>query len=144
VHGALAVNYQIAYQPGTLTVAREPMTTTARDGQIDASESLPALTASVGGLVAGDTRASALAAAPTCSAPGAGPSPAPGSYEIICAGAAAANYDITYRPGTLTVHSRTPARELTLATRRIVVVKPATRTVNVTCTIDQPRCRAAG
>ena len=136
-------------QPVAIAVARAPLTITANDKTVAAGAPLPGFDATVAGLVGDDT----LATPPTCSAPGAGATPAPGSYPITCAGAVAANYAIDYQPGTLTVTApaavpETPpaapaapaaATTLTLGTRRIVVIKRNTRNLPVTCTLDQPR-----
>ena len=98
------------------------------------------------GQVAGDTPTGGLTTPPSCSAAGATAAPAPGIYRIRCSGAQAANYTIGYQPGTLTVHPRTvppePAHTLTLSGKRIVVIKRSTRTLAMTCTLDQPRLQS--
>ncbi len=136
-------------QPVTITVKHAPLTITANDKHATAGDPLPAFDATTTGLVAGDSRASALTKQPTCTTT-ATATPAPGSYPISCTGAQAPNYMITYRPGTLVVAARPPqaarplqaARTLTLDTRRIFAIKRSTRRLRISCRLDQPRLDA--
>ncbi|HEV2394893.1 MAG TPA: MBG domain-containing protein [Verrucomicrobiae bacterium] len=102
--GAADANYNISYAPGALTVTPASLTITANNQSKVYGAALPTLTASYSGFVNGDTVAS-LATAPTLSTT-ATASSAVGTYPITAAGAADANYNISYGPGTLTV---TPA-----------------------------------
>ncbi len=102
--GLASANYAITFVGGTLTVTPAPLTITADPATKVYGASLPPLTASYAGLVGFDTPAS-LAAAPKL-ATTAGPRSHVGTYAITAAGAASADYAITYVAGILTV---TPA-----------------------------------
>ena len=100
--GATAANYEIDYVDGALTVTRAPLTITASDASMIYGAGAPTVAPSYDGFVNAED-ASDLATAPTC---GGGSSTTPaGTYPgaTSCSGAAAANYDITYVSGDLTV-----------------------------------------
>ncbi len=97
-------NYTITFQTGTLTVTPAPLLAIADDQTKEYGAALPALTFHFTGFVNGDTPAS-LTTAPTATTTATTPS-AVGSYPIKVSGATAANYTITFQPGTLTI---TPA-----------------------------------
>jgi gliding motility-associated-like protein len=85
----------------TLTVTKAPLTITANAQTKTYGSANPAFTVSYSGLVNGDTQASlATQASVTSSATTAS---VVGTYAITASGAAAANYNITYAQGTLTV-----------------------------------------
>jgi hypothetical protein len=94
--------------PWAQTVMPAPLTITANNQTKVFGAAVPALTASYSGFVNGDTPAS-LTTPPTLSTTATASSPV-GTYPITAAGAAAANYAITYVAGTLTV---TPASTVT-------------------------------
>ena len=85
----------------TLTVAKAPLTITAKNYTIKQGEALPSFEASYTGFTNGDTE-NVLTNRPTftCVATSAS---ALGTYDIIVSGATAQNYDITYVKGTLTI-----------------------------------------
>ena len=85
----------------TLTVAKAPLTITANDATKNVGEENPAFTASYEGFV-GDDDASVLTAQPTFTTEADENSPV-GTYAIVVSGAEAANYEISYVNGTLTV-----------------------------------------
>ncbi|MCX6929802.1 MAG: MBG domain-containing protein, partial [Verrucomicrobia bacterium] len=101
--GAAAANYSISYVPGTLTVSPAPLTITANNQTKMDGAPLPELTVNYSGFVNGDT-ASSLTTAPTVTTTATANSPV-GSYAINVSGAVAANYSISYVPGTLTINS---------------------------------------
>lgn len=104
VSGASAANYSITFQPGTLTITPAPLTITADDEAKPYGADPPTLTVHYDGFINGDSPAS-LTVAPTTST-SATPASGVGSFPITVSGASAANYSITFQPGTLTI---TPA-----------------------------------
>ncbi len=102
--GALDPDYTISYVAGTLTITPAPLTISADNQTKVYGQANPALTASYSGFVNGDTAAS-LSTPPALSTTATAASPV-GTYAITAAGAADADYTITYVAGTLTV---TPA-----------------------------------
>ncbi len=98
-----AANYAITFQNGTLTVSAAPLTITANDATRLYGQANPTLTATVTGLMNGETAAvvSGLVLSTTAT-----PSSSVGSYAITAANGTASNYSITFQNGTLTV---TPA-----------------------------------
>jgi len=101
VSGAVDGNYNINYVSGNLTVTPATLTITANSLTKVYGAALPALTANYSGFVNGDTRAS-LTTRPNITTIASASSPA-GTYPIAVAGAADANYTISYVAGTLTV-----------------------------------------
>ena len=85
----------------TLTVAKAPLTITVNDATKNVGDANPAFTASYEGFV-GDDDASVLTAQPTFTTEANENSPV-GTYAIVVSGAEAANYEINYVNGTLTV-----------------------------------------
>ncbi len=85
----------------TLTVAKAPLTITVNDATKNVGDVNPAFTASYEGFV-GDDDASVLTAQPTFTTEADENSPV-GTYAIVVSGAEAANYEINYVDGTLTV-----------------------------------------
>ena len=94
-------NHNLALVNGKLTVTKAPLTITAKNFAIKQGEALPTFEIKYSGFKNGET-SSVLATQPTitCSASS---SSAPGTYDIVVSGATAANYDITYVKGTLTI-----------------------------------------
>lgn len=99
-------NSQVNFVNGTLTVTKAPVTVTAKSYTIKQNEPLPAFEADYSGFKLGET-ADVLTAKPsfTCNVPA---DKAPGTYDIIVAGAEAANYSFSYVAGTLTVTEADP------------------------------------
>lgn len=102
--GAEAAGYEIGYAPGSLTVAKAPLTITASGGTAVFGDPMPASTPSYEGFVGGDTAATALTTAPTCETT-LSPIVRPGRYDdgAECFGAVAHDYAITYAPGVVTI-----------------------------------------
>ncbi|MEN9573644.1 MAG: hypothetical protein RL514_1499 [Verrucomicrobiota bacterium] len=99
--GGANVNYNITRQPGTLTINKAPLTITADDLAKTYGMANPALTASYSGLVNGEN-------ASVVSGLGLNTTALTGSdvgaYPVTGSGASAANYSLTYAPGTLTIN----------------------------------------
>ncbi|MET0858453.1 MAG: MBG domain-containing protein, partial [Telluria sp.] len=97
---AVAENYDISYQPGTLTVFKAPLAVLPGDQAKVYGDTDPVLTAGFSGLKYGDsgavvsglTLATATGAAATA-----------GTHPIIASGGTAANYTLSYQTGTLRV-----------------------------------------
>ncbi|HVS97985.1 MAG TPA: MBG domain-containing protein, partial [Puia sp.] len=100
--GASDPNYNISYQPGTMTVARAVLTVTGVNQAMTYGATVPALTVSFSGFVNGDN-ASSLTTQPTVNTTATSSSPA-GSYAITSSGAADPNYSINYVDGVLTIN----------------------------------------
>ena len=102
-NGAVDPNYDVTYVPATLTVSRAPLTITALEQSMVYGSSTPELTFTCTGLLDSDTPSvvSGLTLATDT-----GTAATVGTHAITVGGGAAANYDITYVPATLTV---TPA-----------------------------------
>ena len=99
--GLSSPKYAITFVPGTLSVTPAPLTITANNLTKAFDQPNPVLTWVATGFVNGENT-NVLTTLPTCTTTATTTSPA-GSYPITCSGAAAANYSITYVPGTLTV-----------------------------------------
>ncbi|MFC6747412.1 beta strand repeat-containing protein [Methylobacterium persicinum] len=104
--GQTSNNYDITYKPGTLTIARVKLTASVKevsksyDGKpFDANDVL-----TYDGFVNDETVA-VLGGSPSYggTAPGA---KQPGTYTLTAAGQTSDNYDISYKPGTLTISKR--------------------------------------
>ena len=94
-------NYNDTYVNGKLTIEKAPLTITAKSYSIKQGETLPTFEIEYSGFKNSET-SSVLTTKPTitCTATSASE---PGMYDIIVKGATAANYDITYVKGTLTI-----------------------------------------
>lgn len=103
VTGAVAANYHIAGQPGTLTITPAPLTIRADDQTVVYGQPIPTLTFVAERFVNGDTF-DLLEPAPVLATTATNGSPV-GTYAIEVAGAAAANYAIETQPGTLVIVS---------------------------------------
>ncbi len=103
VSGATAANYNISFAPADFNVVKAALTITAEDKTKIQGAANPALTVSYTGFVGGDTE-STLNSPPAISTAATATSAA-GAYPITVSGAQAANYSISYVPGTLTVTS---------------------------------------
>ncbi len=99
--GAAAANYAISFVPGTLSVTPAALTIAADNKAKLYGAALPALSASYSGFVNGDT-AGSLTTPPSLTTTATVASPV-GTYPITATGAAAANYTISYAPGTLAI-----------------------------------------
>lgn len=95
-----AANYDITFTDGTLTVTPAQLTISVADTSKVYGDAMPNFAVSYDGFVAGDDESvvTNLNVASTADA-----SSGVGSYNITPSGASAANYDITFTGGTLTV-----------------------------------------
>lgn len=114
--GATSSDYAFSYVSGTLTITRAPLLITAEDKSKVYGAVLPGLTVRYEGFVNGDEDSN-LTALPAVSTR-ALPSSHVGAYVIQVTGAEAANYEVTYAPGVLTV---TPAPLLVTAEDKSMV-----------------------
>jgi hypothetical protein len=99
--GVVSSNYTVTYMPAKLVVAPAALVITVDNASMTKGSPLPAFTVSYSGFVRGDTSAS-LRTQPRVSTK-AGSSSKPGTYALTATGVTAANYRITYAPGTLTI-----------------------------------------
>jgi gliding motility-associated-like protein len=95
-------NYHITYVAGNIVVSQITLTITANNQSKTYGAANPALSVSYSGFVNGDNSAS-LTTKPTIVTTATVTSAA-GTYPITASGAAIANYNIIYAPGTLTVN----------------------------------------
>ena len=99
-------NYNDTYVNGTLTIEKAPLTITAKSFTKKQGEAMPELTAEYSGFKNNET-SEVLTKQPVvaCKATEAS---APGEYDIIVSDAEAANYEISYVTGKLTVTDADP------------------------------------
>lgn len=97
---AIAANYSITFQTGTLTVTKASLTITAENKSVLFSSPLPALTARYTGLVNGDNASAITGLILSTTAT---PSSGPGAYMINASGASSDNYNIQLVNGTLAI-----------------------------------------
>ena len=109
---ALSSNYALSYTPAVLTIGKKALVITADNKEKFAGTANPELTATFAGFVNNETR-TILSAQPVIATTATTVSPV-GNYSITAAGAAAANYSISYVNGTLTVKAAAPTT-ITLA-----------------------------
>jgi gliding motility-associated-like protein len=100
--GAASSNYNFTYVNGTLNVTPAGLLITANNQTKAYGAGIPPFTANFSGFVNGDNSNTALSTQPTLTTTATASSPI-GTYPITASGAVAANYTITYAPGTLTV-----------------------------------------
>ena len=102
--GAATANYTIGYVPGSLTINPAPLTVAADNATRAFDTANPVFTATISGLVNGDS--TVVVSGLTFSTPAVTTSPA-GVYAIVPGGAEAANYTLAYIPGALQVSAPT-------------------------------------
>ena len=124
----------VDYQPGTLQVLPAQLTVTAGDVVIGAGMDIPTLTLTYEGFRNGDTEETALSEKPTVTTTATKDSPC-GNYEISVSGGSAANYDMVYYSGTLTI---TPNQDAALPVDRTdrVGTSPEDWNASGECSID--------
>ncbi|WP_026091760.1 MBG domain-containing protein, partial [Blastomonas sp. AAP53] len=103
--GASALNYDFSYVPGRLTITQARLLVTANNLTMTQGSADPVLTVSYAGLRAGDTPDVVTGLVLRSSGGG---SAGPGQYIINASRGTARNYQITYRPGVMTVLPATP------------------------------------
>jgi subtilisin-like proprotein convertase family protein len=101
VSGTASPNYIVSHVGGTLTVTKAPLTVMALNTNKIYGTPLPSFKATYNGFVNGDTT-NQLSSQATLTTTATAGSPV-GSYPIIVAGAANANYSIAFQSGQLTI-----------------------------------------
>ena len=104
VSGPTATNYTITFVPGTLAIAKAPLSIVGTSAQRAYGAPNPTFTATLSGFVNGETAAVLSGALSVTSSAGIA-SPV-GSYPIVPSGLTSGNYSMNYTNGSLTV---TPA-----------------------------------
>ena len=99
--GGVADNYELVLQPGTLTIKKAPLEVKAIDLEITYGEAIPELGLELSGFVNGEGESNISLPAIATTAPM--PTPA-GTYDITLTGGEAANYELLFDPGVLTVN----------------------------------------
>ena len=94
-------NYNVTYVKGTLTIEKAPLTISGGTYTMKQGDALPTLKAEYSGFKNGETEA-VLTKKPTLTTT-ATSSSAPGEYEVKVSGAEAQNYEISYKPGKITI-----------------------------------------
>jgi hypothetical protein len=102
--GATSANYNITFNPGTLTVTAATLTATADNKTMFVGGPLPPFTVTYSGFVNGD--GPGVVTSPSTATTTATTASPPGPYPITPAGGAAANYTFAYVNGTLTVSNK--------------------------------------
>ena len=104
--GTLQDYANIKFVNGVLAVAKAPLTITARSYTIMETDDLPSFAYDIAGFKLNETE-SVLTTKPTvsCDVP---EEKTPGTYSINVSGATAQNYEITHKPGTLTIQALSP------------------------------------
>jgi hypothetical protein len=106
--GAVAANYRFTYVGGTVTIGKAPLTVTTLPSAKLYGDPLPAFMVQYSGFVLGDGPG-ALGGTLVFVTPATPTSPVSGSpYAVAPAGLTAANYAISFVPGSLTVNKTTP------------------------------------
>nr|MBA2480080.1 IPT/TIG domain-containing protein [Planctomycetota bacterium] len=100
--GVSSGNYAITFVNGTLTISKAPLTVTADNKSKLQGAANPPLTHVIGGLVNGDSEATALTT-PVAIITTATAASAAGTYPITVSAADGPNYAVTFVAGTLTV-----------------------------------------
>jgi hypothetical protein len=104
VSGLSATNYTFTGKAGTLNVTPVPLVITASSASITFGQAIPAFSVTYSGFKNGDTTA-VFTSQPIVTTNATAES-APGVYPVVAAGAAAANYSISYVAGTLTINEQ--------------------------------------
>ena len=94
-------NGSVTYVKGTLTITKAPLTIGGGTYTMKQGDALPTLKAEYSGFKNGETEA-VLTKKPTLTTTATSSSD-PGEYEVTVSGAEAQNYEISYKPGTVTV-----------------------------------------
>ena len=95
-------NYSINFQRGTLSILKAPLAIIVEDATRAYGEANPTFSFAYEGLKLSETASKALSSMPVAVTDARTASNA-GQYLVTASGASAANYDIAYQPGTLTI-----------------------------------------
>lgn len=113
--GATAQNYTFQYESGTLTVTKAPLTMTARNKTMTYGGQVPTLEADYQGLKNNETKPTWITS-PQITTTATMASNA-GTYPITISNGEAKNYDVTFKPGTLTINKASLTATTKNATR---------------------------
>ena len=113
--GAMAQNYTFQYESGTLTVTKAPLTMTARNKTMTYGGQVPTLEADYEGLKNNETKP-VWTTSPQITTTATMASNA-GTYPITISNGVAKNYDVTFKPGTLTINKASLTATTKNATR---------------------------
>lgn len=116
-------DYAVTYAPGTLTIAKAPLTITAEDKSRMVYVDNPELTVRYSGFKNGEN-ASVLATLPTVITQ-ANRDSLPGKYVITPGGANGDNYVITYVDGVLTVMPNNSAKDVQTVQSKLTPTQPS-------------------
>ena len=116
--GLTSGNYTIAFNNGTLSITRAPLSVTANSVSKVFGTTDPAFSASITGFVDGDTAASLGGTLAFVRVSGEGI----GSYAITPNGLTSPNYSISFNNGTLTITAPAPTVFLPVVTKTNVVI----------------------
>jgi hypothetical protein len=116
--GLTSGNYAITFNTGNLVITKAPLSITADSVSKTFGTADPAFTASIAGLVNGDTSASLGGALGFTRAPGEGI----GTYAITPSGVTSGNYTITFNNGALRIIAPAPSIFAPLVTKTNVVI----------------------
>ena len=100
--GGSSVNYEFTYKKGTLTVNKAPLIVTADNKSRTYGGDNPSFTVSYSGFVNNESK-SVLTQEPTAQTSATKTSNA-GTYDITASAGSGANYEFTYKKGTLTIN----------------------------------------
>ncbi len=101
-------NNNVTYVAGTLTITKAPLTISGGTYTMKQGEALPEFKASYEGWKNNETEA-VLTTKPTLTTTATSQS-APGTYDVVVAGAEAQNYELAYVKGTLTIMEADPVK----------------------------------
>lgn len=99
--GVTAKNYAVKYESGTLTVTKAPLTMTARNKTMDYGSKVPTLEVDYEGLKNSEAKPT-WTMEPTITTTASTTSDA-GTYPITISDGEAKNYNVTMKPGTMTI-----------------------------------------
>ena len=102
VEKGTVTNEKVSFVDGTLTIIQAPLTVGVVDVTITEGDAIPSFTLNYSGFRNNDYANRAFTKKPTATTTATSNS-APGTYPIIISGGEAKNYELTYKPGTLTI-----------------------------------------
>ncbi|WP_165585856.1 MBG domain-containing protein, partial [Pedobacter nototheniae] len=123
-------NYTITYTPASLSITPKGLIITADNKTRLYGVANPALTVSYNGFISGEG-STVLSSAPLISTTATLASPS-GTYPITASGAAAANYSITYVPGSLVISATSQSITFAALANKLSTDAPFTLTATAT------------
>ncbi|MBQ9363630.1 MAG: cellulase family glycosylhydrolase, partial [Bacteroidaceae bacterium] len=104
VERGTVTNERVDYVAGTLTITKAPLAVGVKDATITEGDALPTFTLTYDGFRNKDTEATAFTTKPRATTTATAAS-TPGEYPITVSGGKAANYELSYTGGTLTIEA---------------------------------------